>query len=726
MSQRPPTARSAAPVGLVQRRLNHLALRTPAALAHSALRGRSPAPLEALAAIATGGVLGAHGLRQTLATGNVPGPWLSETRRPALVSAAVLLAAGGFEPGDEELATVVLDAVLEGAGAAAIHRSVQLLHVQIAFRLGQHDRVPELLDRYPTLDPVVTQRLRTDLANPYVGAKVVSPEAHRAWEQLLSQPFEEAGLSPLTVDPGAAQLFDGLSSDPVRVDHGPLTSVIMPCYRPDGGLVTSVRSMLAQTYQDLEVLVVDDDSGPEWAELFAEVESLDERVTLLRANYNGGSYLARNLALQHARGVFVTTQDADDWSHPERIARQVAMLLDEPLAAGCRSSAFRALDDLTHQWLGYSPRRFNASSLMVRRSAVAAVGPFDTVRRSADSEYHERLIVGAGRVVDSTVPMAITRLRAGTLSRGDFSYQWAAPERVMYRAMYRNWHRAIIRGEATLPLEPSAAHPHFPVPVRYQRGLPGGRALPERYDVLYVADLTRDNLLTAASGPHIRLDGSRRAAVMHLVDPTEARHEHSEESAAVLAAVAEGRADWVVDTDRVVVDTVVVLSPGVVEAPTVLLPDVQADRVLVVLDPPRGRPDVDLVAATDGARALFGRAPEWCAADADIVRGWGEAGLAVSLLEGVETSTRRAVDEGEDELNDVEVSDDFAAIEGEPGGDRDDRDRSDDMDLDLADEERDDLTDDPDDDLDDDLHELEDLAPTWPDATKPGASPRHR
>src|SRR5690606_9419641 len=64
--------------------------------------------------------------------------------------------------------------------------------------------------------------------------------------------------------------------------------------------------------------------------------ALDARIHLLRHEQNQGTYAARNTALSVAQGEFVTGQDADDWSHPRRIERQISSLQDDPEVVACQ------------------------------------------------------------------------------------------------------------------------------------------------------------------------------------------------------------------------------------------------------------------------------------------------------------------------------------------------------------------------------------------------------
>src|SRR5690606_2897177 len=92
--------------------------------------------------------------------------------------------------------------------------------------------------------------------------------------------------------------------------------------------------LLNQTWQNLEIIVIDDASGDDTVARVTTWANQDSRVILLRQQENQGAYAARNVGLQHATGDFVTNHDGDDWSHPERLQRMVQPLLrDAELAA---------------------------------------------------------------------------------------------------------------------------------------------------------------------------------------------------------------------------------------------------------------------------------------------------------------------------------------------------------------------------------------------------------
>lgn len=112
----------------------------------------------------------------------------------------------------------------------------------------------------------------------------------------------------------------------------PLVSVLVPTYNAGRYLCPSVASILAQTYRDLEVIVIDDGSTDGSVEaLTAQVR--DPRLRVL-CQANGGAASAKNLGLDRMSGAFFAIQDADDISRPQRLERQVRFLQENPGLAG--------------------------------------------------------------------------------------------------------------------------------------------------------------------------------------------------------------------------------------------------------------------------------------------------------------------------------------------------------------------------------------------------------
>jgi glycosyltransferase involved in cell wall biosynthesis len=103
----------------------------------------------------------------------------------------------------------------------------------------------------------------------------------------------------------------------------PLVSVVIPHYNRPQRLIETLKSVAAQTWRNLEVLVVDDASSAPLDEL-ADWMAQDPRMRLVRLEVNGGPSAARNAGLARARGELVAFLDSDDLWAPDKIERQVA------------------------------------------------------------------------------------------------------------------------------------------------------------------------------------------------------------------------------------------------------------------------------------------------------------------------------------------------------------------------------------------------------------------
>src|SRR5256885_2165082 len=105
----------------------------------------------------------------------------------------------------------------------------------------------------------------------------------------------------------------------------PLVSVVIPIYNGLKYLDRAVASVLAQTYQPIEIILVDDgstDGSWEW------IASYGSQVRPIRQK-NAGVGCARNTGIEHARGDLIAFLDQDDWWMPEKAARQVQAFLDD-------------------------------------------------------------------------------------------------------------------------------------------------------------------------------------------------------------------------------------------------------------------------------------------------------------------------------------------------------------------------------------------------------------
>ncbi|MBD2526706.1 glycosyltransferase [Nostoc sp. FACHB-133] len=161
----------------------------------------------------------------------------------------------------------------------------------------------------------------------------------------------------------------------------PKVTVLMPVYNGEIYLREAIDSILSQTFQDFEFLIINDGSTDSTREIVCSYE--DPRIRLIDNDYNLGLTQSLNKGLKLAEGEFIARQDADDISEPERLVKQVDFLETHPEVA-LVGTWYKQIDtqgnlicecqlpyDCTQiRWglLFYSP--FIHSAVMLQKSAV--------------------------------------------------------------------------------------------------------------------------------------------------------------------------------------------------------------------------------------------------------------------------------------------------------------------------------------------------------------------
>lgn len=193
----------------------------------------------------------------------------------------------------------------------------------------------------------------------------------------------------------------------------PLVSVIMPVYNAAVTIDEAARSVLDQTYSNIELVLVDDGSRDESLVKMRQLESMDSRIRVVEGPVNHGAGVARNRGLATCAAPFIAFQDADDVSHPERIERQVDVLLKHPWLVACYCYG-RRVDALGRgvPVNGRLDRKWPPTLLLRRDPVLTRVGYFRAMRIAEDTEYMKR------------IDRAFTRARIATVNK------------VMYFALY--------------------------------------------------------------------------------------------------------------------------------------------------------------------------------------------------------------------------------------------------------------------------------------------------
>jgi len=216
----------------------------------------------------------------------------------------------------------------------------------------------------------------------------------------------------------------------------PLVSVILPTFNRAETLVRAIQSVLNQDYRNLEVLVVDDGSTDNTAEVMRRID--DPRVRYIPLASNRGASRARNEGLRLARGDLIAFQDSDDEWLGGKLARQVAAALEAgpeavtvfhpkimygrddrgrygPYRVCCLPAFETETPDfrrMVHEINIISPQ-----ALLINRAALEKIGPFDErLVNNNDWAFAIDLVYNT-KIVYMDDPLVMTYLQSNSISR---------------------------------------------------------------------------------------------------------------------------------------------------------------------------------------------------------------------------------------------------------------------------------------------------------------------
>lgn len=219
----------------------------------------------------------------------------------------------------------------------------------------------------------------------------------------------------------------------------PRVSVLVPAFNAAATLRETLASVQQQSFKDFEVVVVDDGSSDDSADIAAAFAAADQRFTLIRQE-NAGVAAARNAALAASRGSWVAPLDADDLWHPDKLARQLRRLesavpetvlvyswsvdIDQSSHVVSRRLDLDWFEGDVYAALVYTNFIGNASAPLIRRDVLLSVGGWDPGLRSCRAQGCEDWLLYLQLAERGSVALAPGflvgyRQSTGSMSRND-------------------------------------------------------------------------------------------------------------------------------------------------------------------------------------------------------------------------------------------------------------------------------------------------------------------
>lgn len=203
-------------------------------------------------------------------------------------------------------------------------------------------------------------------------------------------------------------------------DSQPLVSILMTAHNVAGYIEASITSLLRQTWQRIEVIVIDDASDDDTWIILQRLQKTDKRLKCRRLNTNLGTYFAKNYAFLLSSGKYIFFQDADDLSHIERI--RIGMSFLENQDVHCVRGVHSRISYPSGKvlFLNGKAKRSGFITLGVKRKVFDDIGYFNCTTKASDDEFVERLEAyiqkKGGKIYNLDLPLYYSTYREGSLT----------------------------------------------------------------------------------------------------------------------------------------------------------------------------------------------------------------------------------------------------------------------------------------------------------------------
>ena len=185
-------------------------------------------------------------------------------------------------------------------------------------------------------------------------------------------------------------------------NHNPRVSIILPTYNRAGLIMETIQSIQQQTYSNWELIIVDDGSDDNTAEIILQLK--DERIHFIKAGRIGIGGKIKNLGLEKANGEFIAFNDSDDLWDKTKIEKQVAALQKYSDAGFCLTGGynFKKIDEpIDFFYKQNEGSRFDniftlifksqvaafVQALMIRKSCLRVIGVFKEEKSFSDLDF---------------------------------------------------------------------------------------------------------------------------------------------------------------------------------------------------------------------------------------------------------------------------------------------------------------------------------------------------
>ena len=144
----------------------------------------------------------------------------------------------------------------------------------------------------------------------------------------------------------------------------PLVSIITPVYNAEQFLSETIKSIQSQTYKNWEILLVDDYSKDNSANIIKEFQKSDDRIKYIKLTQNSGASVSRNTGIKNAKGRFIAFVDSDDIWEPKKLEVQINYMLKEKRGFTFTSYRYMKENGVKTNKVAKAPSKINYNGLL--------------------------------------------------------------------------------------------------------------------------------------------------------------------------------------------------------------------------------------------------------------------------------------------------------------------------------------------------------------------------
>ncbi len=296
----------------------------------------------------------------------------------------------------------------------------------------------------------------------------VSVDDQSVWLAHTNNYLENMNVGLIELSCGKKPLFSKIQScESNDYIDGELVSIIMPVYNAGRFIEYSVRSVLNQSWVNLELIIIDDCSTDSTWDILTTLGNSDSRIKLIKNKFNVGPYVSKNYGLLVSKGSFITGHDADDFAFYNRIELQMEYMKNNPKVKASTANKIRVSGDgtfinfhsATNNYDDGAANKAFVSCIFERSFLVNKLGFWDCVRFGADSEIIGRAKILLGENFHETNQLSMLCLDdENSLTNNDIygisKISGLSPPRRLYLDNFKKWHLGLATDDCYMDFPP--------------------------------------------------------------------------------------------------------------------------------------------------------------------------------------------------------------------------------------------------------------------------------